>query len=201
MVKFKKLLFVLLLPLLLTSCARAQGALAPTGVAGGGEGYLPIEQGSAQYLPDVLPASLEPIINFVMSDFRAKNSLIPLEDSVDSELTFSNLFVNDRISGYDRNESGRRVSYGFKSSFFNNLGEFDFTAGQAFIIKSIKQDVAIRGFAENNKSNIVGMASYRGKKYFSMSYSFQLDQANYRNDINQVVTNFNYKKLRMLISI
>ena len=141
--------------------------------------------------------TLEPIVNFVMSDFRAKNSLIPLEDSVDSELTFSNLFVNDRISGYDRNESGRRVSYGFKSSFFNSLGEFDFTAGQAFIIKSIKQDVVIRGFAENNKSNIVGMASYRGKKYFSMSYSFQLDQANYRNDINQVVTNFNYKKFNL----
>jgi len=141
--------------------------------------------------------TLEPIINFVMSDFRTKNSLIPLEDSVDSELTFSNLFVNDRISGYDRNESGRRVSYGFKSSFFNSLGEFDFTAGQAFIIKSVKQDVVIRGFAENNKSNIVGMASYRGKKYFSMSYSFQLDQANYRNDINQVVTNFNYKKFNL----
>ena len=141
--------------------------------------------------------TLEPIVNFVMSDFRAKNSLIPLEDSVDSELTFSNLFVNDRISGYDRNESGRRVSYGFKSSFFNSLGEFDFTAGQAFIIKSIKQDVVIRGFAENNKSNIVGMASYRGKKYFSMSYSFQLDQASYRNDINQVVTNFNYKKFNL----
>ena len=65
MLKIKKLLFVLLLPLLLTSCARAQGALAPTGVAGGSEGLPPIEQGSVQYLPDVLPASLEPIINYV----------------------------------------------------------------------------------------------------------------------------------------
>ena len=65
MLKIKKLLFVLLLPLLLTSCARAQGALAPTGVAGGGEGLPPIEQGNGQYLPDVLPASLEPIINYV----------------------------------------------------------------------------------------------------------------------------------------
>ena len=65
MLKIKKLLFVLLLPLLLTSCARAQGALAPTGVAGESEGLPPIEQGSGQYLPDVLPASLEPIINYV----------------------------------------------------------------------------------------------------------------------------------------
>jgi hypothetical protein len=65
MLKIKKLLLVLLLPLLLTSCARAQGALAPTGVAGESEGLPPIEQGSVQYLPDVLPASLEPIINYV----------------------------------------------------------------------------------------------------------------------------------------
>jgi LPS-assembly protein len=141
--------------------------------------------------------TIEPIINFVMSDFKAKNSLIPLEDSVNSELTFSNLFINDRISGFDRNEAGKRVSYGFKSSFFNKYGEFDFTAGQAFIIKNKRQDVVIRGFADNNKSNIVGIASYKGKKYFSISYSFQLDQASYRNDINQVVANFNYKKFNL----
>ena len=65
MLKIKKLLFLFLLPLLLTSCARAQGALAPTGVAGESEGLPPIEQGNGQYLPDVLPASLEPIINYV----------------------------------------------------------------------------------------------------------------------------------------
>jgi lipopolysaccharide assembly outer membrane protein LptD (OstA) len=141
--------------------------------------------------------TIEPIINFVMSDFKAKNSLIPLEDSVNSELTFSNLFINDRISGFDRNEAGKRVSYGFKSSFFNKYGEFDFTAGQAFIIKNKSQDVVIRGFADNNKSNIVGITSYKGKKYFSISYSFQLDQASYRNDINQVVANFNYKKFNL----
>jgi LPS-assembly protein len=141
--------------------------------------------------------TLEPIVNFVMSDFKTKNSLLPLEDSVDSELTFSNLFINDRISGFDRNEAGKRVSYGLKSSFFNSLGEFDFTVGQAFIIKNKNQDVNIRGFADNNKSNIVGIASYKGKKYFYTSYSFQLDQASYRNDINQVVVGFNYKKFSL----
>ena len=57
--------------------------------------------------------------------------------------------------------------------------------------------MVIRGFADNNKSNIVGIASYKGKKYFSISYSFQLDQASYRNDINQVVANFNYKKFNL----
>ena len=65
MLKIKKLLFVLLLPLLLTACARAEGALAPTGVAAGSEGLPPRGEGNEQYLPDVLPASLEPIINYV----------------------------------------------------------------------------------------------------------------------------------------
>jgi LPS-assembly protein len=141
--------------------------------------------------------TIEPMANFVISDYKSKNSVIPLEDSIDTELTFSNLFANDRISGFDRNEAGKRLSYGLKSSIFNSLGEFNFTAGQAMIIKKSEQDIKIRGFAENNKSNIVGIASFKGKKYFSISYSFQLDQANYRNDVNQVFANFKYKKFEM----
>jgi len=65
MLKIKKLLIILSLPLLLTSCARAQGALAPTGVASESEGLPPRNEGNEQYLPDVIPASLEPIINYV----------------------------------------------------------------------------------------------------------------------------------------
>ena len=65
MLKIKKLMIILILPLLLTSCARAQGALAPNGVESESAGYAPIEEGNEQYLPNVLPASLEPIINYV----------------------------------------------------------------------------------------------------------------------------------------
>lgn len=142
--------------------------------------------------------TIEPMANFVVSDYHTKNNMIPLEDSIDSELTFSNLFANDRISGYDRNESGQRISYGLKTSVFNQLGEFNFTAGQAMIIKKNEQDVKIRGFAQNNKSNIVGVLIYKGKKYFSVSYSFQLDQSNYRNDVNQVTSNFKYQHFELI---
>lgn len=61
----KKLLMIFLLPLLLTGCARAQGALAPTGVSPSSEGFTPIRPDDISYLPDVEPASLEPIINYV----------------------------------------------------------------------------------------------------------------------------------------
>ena len=60
-----KLITILLLPVLLTACARAEGSLAPTGVAQD----VPINNYSDQqevgYLPNVEPASLEPIINYV----------------------------------------------------------------------------------------------------------------------------------------
>ena len=65
MLSFKKLIVICLLPLLLTGCARAQGALAPTGVPATSEGFAPIDQTDKAYLPDVEPASLDPIINYV----------------------------------------------------------------------------------------------------------------------------------------
>ena len=60
-----KLITILLLPLLLTACARAEGALAPTGVAGQGQTSDYSDQEEASFLPDVEPASLAPIINYV----------------------------------------------------------------------------------------------------------------------------------------
>jgi hypothetical protein len=63
-----KLITLLMLPITLTSCAKAQGALAPTGDKYEGYGaYLPDQnrQPSDAYLPDVEASSLEPIINYV----------------------------------------------------------------------------------------------------------------------------------------
>ena len=63
-----KLITLIMLPITLTSCAKAQGALAPTGEKYEGYGaYLPDRnQSSSQgFLPDVESGSLEPIINYV----------------------------------------------------------------------------------------------------------------------------------------
>lgn len=60
-----KLITILLLPILLTACARAEGALAPTGVAADVPTNDYSDQVETSYLPDVDAASLEPIINYV----------------------------------------------------------------------------------------------------------------------------------------
>ena len=57
-----------MLPITLSSCAKAQGALAPTGEKYEGYGaYIPDQnrQPSDAFLPDVEASSLEPIINYV----------------------------------------------------------------------------------------------------------------------------------------
>lgn len=54
-----------MLPLLLTACARAEGAIAPTGVAGQAPTTDYSDQIEVSYLPDVEATSLAPIIDYV----------------------------------------------------------------------------------------------------------------------------------------
>jgi len=138
---------------------------------------------------------VEPMINLVTSSYSKNFSKLPNEDSNNSELSVSNLFVNDRISGFDRNEVGKRMSYGVKSSLFNNYGEFGLTVGQSYKKGGGFQDAAIRGFGDNNKSNIVGQAMYKAVKYFSITYAFQLDESSYRNDVNQLTTALTFDRI------
>lgn len=138
---------------------------------------------------------IEPMANIVMSSFRKNYNRVPNEDSNNSELTVGNLFVSDRISGYDRNEAGTRINYGAKNSYFNSRGEYGLFLGQSIRLKEEKQDVVIRGFNDNNKSNLVGLLSYKAPKHFNISYAFQLNESNYRNEINEVISSFDYGKL------
>lgn len=139
---------------------------------------------------------VEPMINFVSSSYKKNFNKLPNEDSNNAELSMSNLFVNDRISGFDRNEAGERLSYGVKSSLFNRFGELGLTVGQSYKRSGgLEQDTTIRGFSDSNKSNIVGQMMYRAVKYFSISYAFQLDESNYRNDVNQVSTSLAFDRI------
>ncbi|HLD77376.1 MAG TPA: LPS assembly protein LptD [Rickettsiales bacterium] len=136
----------------------------------------------------------EPMVNFVSATFKRDYAKTVNEDSNNSELTVNNLFVTDRIAGFDRNEAGERISYGAKSSMFNKFGNFGLTLGQSYRISKPPQDIAIRGFNKNNKSNIVGEISYLAPQYFSAIYLFQLNESDYNNEVNSLITTLNFKK-------
>ena len=137
---------------------------------------------------------IEPIVNFVSSGSNKSYLKLPNEDSNNSELTVNNLFINNRVAGYDRNEIGQRVSYGAKTSTFNKYGQFGVTLGQSYRFTNKTQDISIRGFSNNNKSNIVGELFYKIPKRFNFIYSFQLSESNYRNDINSITADLTLDK-------
>lgn len=138
---------------------------------------------------------IEPMANFVMSGYQNNFNLIPDQDSNNNELTQNNLFLNDRFFGYDRNEAGKRYSYGMKSSLFNSLGQFSFGLGQSVRKSYRAQDITLRGFNDNNKSNIVGELFYRSKKHFDITYNFHLNESNYNNELNEVISTFNFDRI------
>ena len=141
---------------------------------------------------------LEPLATITASTYTNSTRNVPNEDSNDTELTKSNLFLSDRLTGFDRNESGQRVSYGFQSSLFNDFfGQFNVGLGQSWRKPSKTQDVIIRGFNDSNKSNIVGELSYKAAKVFSIAYTFQLNESNYRNDVNEVSTGFDFDRIKI----
>ena len=136
--------------------------------------------------------TLEPIIKITASSFRASNAKIINQDSNNSEITIGNLFSNNRIAGFDRNEAGKRISYGVKVSSFGQR-ELDLILGQSFLLSNKEQDIKIRGFNNSNKSNIVGQIAMAKNKYFNFTYNFQLQESNLRNDVNQLNTYLNYQ--------
>ncbi len=137
--------------------------------------------------------TLEPIVKIVTSSFKTSNNKIINQDSNNSEITIGNLFINNRIAGFDRNEAGKRISYGIKASSFGQR-ELDLILGQSFLLSNKEQDIAIRGFNNSNKSNIVGQIGMAKNKYFNFTYNFQLQESDLRNDINQLNTYVNYQK-------
>ena len=137
--------------------------------------------------------TLEPIIKITSSSFKTSNQKIVNQDSNNSEITIGNLFSNNRIAGFDRNEAGKRISYGIKASSFGQR-ELDLILGQSFLLSQKEQDIKIRGFNNSNKSNIVGQIGIAKNKYFNFTYNFQLQESNLRNDVNQLNTYLNYQK-------
>ncbi len=65
---------------------------------------------------------LEPIIVAAVAPNQSnKADKIPNEDSQDVELNDTNILNLDRYSGYDRNDIGSRISYGFNWSSYGNI--------------------------------------------------------------------------------
>lgn len=126
---------------------------------------------------------IEPVVVAVAAPTGGnKTDKIPNEDSEDVYLDDTNVLDLDRYAGYDRNDTGSRVSYGFRwNSYGNILGRTS-----AFIAQSYeynKNSSFVQGLDNRHVSrfsDLVGRINAQPNDYLSMEYRFRLD----KNDLD-----------------
>ena len=121
---------------------------------------------------------IEPVVVAVAAPNGGnKIDKIPNEDSQNSDLDDTNVLDIDRYAGYDRNDTGSRISYGLNwSSYGTIMGRT-----QAFIAQSYNFSNDHDEFGANNDENshfsdYVGRIYANPNDYLDMNYRFRFDK-------------------------
>ncbi len=144
---------------------------------------------------------IEPIIVGVLAPNGGnKSNRIPNEDSEDVELDDTNVLDLDRYSGYDRNDTGSRISYGLNwSSYGNIMGRtlafvaqtYQFNKNGSFA-KSIEND--------GHFSDYVGRVYAAPSDYLDLNYRFRLDKDSYKLQYSELGARIGTDLLNMYVS-
>ena len=144
---------------------------------------------------------IEPIIVAAVAPNQSYEAdKIPNEDSQDVELNDTNILNLDRYSGYDRNDTGSRISYGVNwSSYGNILGRTSALLAQSY---EFSKD---ESFAETDGQNgsftdYVGRVYASPNEYLDFNYRFKLDKDDYSVTYSELASSFGPKILRMYVS-
>ncbi len=123
---------------------------------------------------------IEPIIVAVAAPKGGnKINKIPNEDSLNAQLDDTNLLDIDRYAGYDRNDTGSRVSYGLNwSSYGNILGRTSSFLGQSYYINKNESFAQALG-DDSYLSDYVGRLYAAPHSYLDLNYRFRLDKDNF----------------------
>ena len=122
---------------------------------------------------------LEPVIvGVVAPNGGNKIEKIPNEDSQDVYFDDTNVLDLDRYAGYDRNDTGSRLSYGLRWSTYGNI----IGRTSSFIAQSLeksKNSSFVENLDSRNKSHfsdLVGRVNAEPNQYLDLNYRFRLDR-------------------------
>lgn len=144
---------------------------------------------------------IEPIIVGVLAPNGGnKSNKIPNEDSEDIELDDTNVLDLDRYSGYDRNDTGSRVSYGLNwSSYGNIMGRTSAFIAQTYQFN--KRSSFTRGIEnEGHLTDYVGRVYAAPSDYLDLNYRFRLDRDDYKLQYSELGAKIGTNLLNMYVS-
>lgn len=125
---------------------------------------------------------------------------IPNEDSQDAELDDTNILDLDRYSGYDRNDTGSRVSYGLNWSAYGDITG----RTSAFFAQSYNFDKN-EAFSNSDEeggylSDYVGRVYANPNEYLDLNYRFRMNKDTLDLSYSELSTTIGPKLLNAYIS-
>ncbi len=122
---------------------------------------------------------LEPVVVGVVAPNGGNKSYkIPNEDSADVYFDDTNVLDLDRYAGYDRNDTGSRVSYGMRWNAYDNfMGRTSAFLAQSY--EADKKSSFTEGLDQSNNSHfsdLVGRINAEPNEYLNLNYRFRLDK-------------------------
>ena len=144
---------------------------------------------------------LEPTIVAVLAPNGGnKENKIPNDDSLDIEFDDTNILDLDRYPGYDRNDTGSRISYGFNwNSYGNKTGRTSAFLGQTYNFRkdeSFNADDSQEGYF----SDYVGRINAAPSNFLDLDYRFRLDKDSLEFKYNELSASVGPEMLRAYIS-
>ena len=134
--------------------------------------------------------TLTPRVQLVASPRDLDNAELPNEDSRSIDLDDLNLFSLNRFSGFDRFESGSRVTYGMRWTLDRPRWRVEAEGGQSYRFDD-KSDLFPTGSGlSGNFSDFVGRTSIRVGSFVNATHRFRLDKTSLavrRNEIDLTV--------------
>ena len=144
---------------------------------------------------------IEPIIVAALAPNQSnKADEIPNEDSQDVELNDTNILNLDRYSGYDRNDTGSRISYGLNwSSYGKKWGRTSALLAQSYEFNKNESFASADG-QQGDFTDYVGRVYASPTEYFDLNYRFKLDKDDYKVTYSELSSNIGPKILKLYVS-
>lgn len=145
----------------------------------------------------------EPMFQLVAAPDTGNTGKIPNEDSRAFELDDTNVFLGDRFAGWDRADTGSRITYGAQwSGYLQPTGHINAFLGQSFQLDHDDNDeFRVSGGIQDDLTDVVGRLQVRPGNGIDLSYRFRLDvedasfqrheaRASYGNEYGYVATSY-----------
>ena len=144
---------------------------------------------------------LEPVVVAVAAPNDSnKVDKIPNEDSQNAYLDDTNVLDLDRYSGYDRNDTGSRISYGLNwSSYGNILGRTQAFVAQSYYFNEEESFSQSMG-NKSHLSDYVGRIYANPSDFLDLNYRFRLDKDDMDIRYNELAASIGPQMLKAYVS-